>query len=336
MKRLTLLLFLMLPVVCNCQMQKITVNVYTPPKLVLPPEVNALLITSRYVPATGPYEDLQWGAYESVDSLKWKLSESIVDTLAKRMAADNFFMVKAVHFPRMLRNNTAQLPEPLPWEGLVTLSKKELVQGLLIIEGFDLTKSPVGFTTRNGAVTAQYSMDVKIAVRIYEADIQRIVDDSVYSFITEFQGVGANEQEAEKQLPDDLSARFQACSRAAESYYLMIKPGEVPAKRYFYHKGDSLMLVASKAIGEGKWGRAEGKWKWLAYNSKDTVIQAKASFNMALACERDGRTHQAAGFAKRSQRLNPDKKTVKYVDLLDRKILEYNNLIRQKIIIKKW
>ena len=129
-KRLILLLIILFPVVGNAQLKKITVNVYTTPQLVLPPEMNSIMVTSRYVPATGPYEDIQWGAYESVDSLKWQLSESIIDTLANRMAADNRFLVKPKHLPRMLRNNNDRLPEPLPWLGLGELAKKELVRGI--------------------------------------------------------------------------------------------------------------------------------------------------------------------------------------------------------------
>jgi len=225
---------------------------------------------------------------------------------------------------------------PLPWEGLLNLSKKEYVQALLIIEGFGLKKTPVIVTDNNGNYLAQYSVGVTLALRVYEPDKMRIIDDSVYIFSSEFKGTGKTEQEALKQLPDDQKAMLTACSNAAEAYFTLINPGEVLAKRYYYNEGDSSMLQADQAVKKGKWGRAESKWKWLAYNSQDSVIQAKASYNMALVCERDGRINQAIGFARRSQRLKPDNHTLEYINVLNKKILDYEDQIKQKKLIRRW
>ncbi len=317
-------------------MQKVTVAVYKPAKLIFPPEVRSVLVTSRYVAATGPYEDVQWGAYESVDSLKWSLSESVVDTLVKRMAIGNAFLVKARHLPRMLRNNDATLPDPLPWDGISALTKKEYVQSALVIEGFDISKSPVSVQETDGKFTARYSAAVTLAMRLYEPDKRRFIDDSVYTFKSEFEGIGKTASEAGANLPDEKKALFAACSQAADGYYSIIKPGSEVQTRYYYSKGDTSFIKADQAIKEGKWGRAESKWKWLAYNDPDTVIQAKASFNMALSCERDGRLNQAIGFARRSQRLNPSKPTLEYIGILEKKIQDIEIQVNKGTIIKKW
>lgn len=336
MRRLRPFLLILIVFMSACQMQKVTVSVYKPAKLIFPPEVRSLLVTSRYVPATGPYEDVQWGAYESVDSLKWSLSESVVDTLAKRMAAGNTFLVKARHLPRMLRNNDATLPDPLPWEGISALTKKEYVQSALIIEGFDIAKTPVTVNEADGKFSARFSTTVTLAIRLYEPDKRRLIDDSVYTFKSEFEGIGKTASEAGANLPDEKKALFAACSQAAEGYFSFIKPGSEIQTRYFYNKGDTSFIKADQAIKEGKWGRAESKWKWLAYNDPDTVIQAKASFNMALSCERDGRLNQAIGFARRSQRLNPSKPTLEYIGILEKKMLDIENQVNEGKIIKKW
>ncbi len=336
MKKLAFLLSFTLILFSSCQLQKVMVNVYTPAKLTFPPEIRSMLVTSRYVPATGPYEDVQWGAYESVDSLKWLCSESIVDTLAKRMVEKNTYLVKVRHFPRMLRNNDSQLPDPLPWDGLSALTKKEYVQTVLIIEGFDISKTPVDISGSEGNFLAQFTVNLTVALRIYEPEKMRMLDDSLYTFKTEFKTTGKTREEAASQLPEERKALITACSNAAENYFLMIKPGQVEVKRYYYPKGDSSLIKADLAVREGKWGRAETKWKWLAYNDADSIIQGKASFNMALSCERDGRLNQAIGFARRSQRLNPSKKAEDYINLLNKKILDFEEQVRQQKIIKKW
>jgi hypothetical protein len=336
MKKWTFFFLVMSTALGSCQLQKVMVSVYTPPKLVFPPEVKTVLVTSRYVPATGPYEDVQWGAFESVDSLKWKLSESVIDTLAKRMTTGNRFLIKVKHFPRMLRNNDANLPEALPWEGLSALAKKEYIQSLLVIEGFDLKKTPVVVTENNNLFLAKYSVGVTLAIRVYQPERMRTIDDSVYTFSTEFQHQAKTQEEAVLKLPDGPKALFAACSNAADQYYALIKPGEILSSRKYFSKGDSTMLKADLAVKEGKWGRAESKWNWLAYNSKDSLVQAKASFNMALACERDGRLNQAIGFARRSQRIHPEKHTLDYINVLNKRLSDYENQVHQKKIIRRW
>lgn len=336
MKKIQTSCLVLIIILSSCQLQKVMVNVYTPSRLAFPPDVKAVFVTSRYVPATGPYEDIQWGAYESVDSVKWQLSESIVDTLGKLMAGDKKFLVKTRHLPRILRNNDENLPEPVAWEGLSNIAKKEYVQAVLIIEGFGLAKTPVAFNPENGGILAHYSVEVKLAIRVYEPGKMRMIDDSVYVFRTEFKGSGKTEQEALKQLPDDLKGLKLACSDAAAEYYKIINPGEISAKRFYYPDGDSAMIKAREAVREGRWGRAETKWKWLAYNSKDSVLMAKASYNMALACERDGRLNQALGFARRSQRIRPDRQTLKYIDILNKKTLDFEEQVNRKNIIKRW
>jgi hypothetical protein len=336
MKKLTFILFITAILLSSCQLKKLTMDVYTPAKLTFPPEVRSLLVTSRYVPATGPYEDMQWGAYESVDSLKWEFSESIVDTLASRMVRDNSFLVKPRHYPRMLRHNEGNLPEALPWEGMASLAKQEYVQSILVVEGFDISKNEEVINNDQPEFLKQITIDVTLAIRVYETEKMRMLDDSVYTFSSVFKGEGRSLEEASSKLPDDKALMLMACSNAADEYYRMIKPGEMAVNRMYYPDGDSSMVKAGNAIKDGKWGRAESTWKWLAYNSPDTIIQAKASFNMALMCERDGRFNQAIGFARRSQRLMPDKRTDNYIAVLNKRISEIEDQVTNKLIIKKW
>jgi hypothetical protein len=323
-------------VLASCQTQKVAVNVYTPAAVLLPPEMKSILVTSRYVPATGPYEDVQWGAYETVDSLKWNLAESIVDTLARRLADGEKYLVKARHFPRMLRHNEPTLPDPLPWEGLNSYAKKEYVQSLLIIEGFDIQRTPIVNKAAVDGYEASFSVGVTTAIRIYEPEKMRIVDDSVYRFQMDFSASGKSGEEATGLLPDEVKSSFIACSKAAESYTKLITPGESRVERFYFTDKDSSMTLATQALKEGKWGRAESKWKWLAYNSPDSTVQARASFNMAIACERDGRINQALGFARRSQRIKPTKESESYIRLLEQKMEMLEQQVREQKIIKKW
>lgn len=336
MKRLSFLILILTIGLSSCQLQKLTVNVQTPSRVYYPPEIRSMMITSRYVPATGVYEDIQWGSYETVDSMKWSLSESIVDTLARYLAEDNRYLVKARHYPRMLRHNGPDLPEQLPWEGMQSLAEKELVQAILVIEGFDISRTEITMQQEEDTYSAGFAVQVSVALRVYEPDKRRLLDDSIYLFRNEYQSTGPTAQAARSGLAAEFLAEKDICRQAARKYADLVTPGHKTESRYFYAKGDSLMEVAGRAALTGEWGKAESKWKWMAYNSKDTIIQAKASFNMALACERDGRLNQAVGFARRSQRLRPEKRTLDYIGILEEKIQANDESFKNGIIIKRW
>lgn len=336
MKRILLILTILMSLLYSCQMQKITVDLYTSPRVEYPPDMRKLMVTSRYVPATGPYEDIQWGAYESVDSVKWALAESFIDSLARDMTTTDHFMVKVRHYPRMLRNNSAALPEALPWDGMATLAKKEFVQGILVLEGFDINQQDEVLVAPDGGYVANRKVDVTVGIRVYEPDKRRMAEDSVYVFTRNFRSAAKTEKDALAGLPDTKTGTSLACDFASAEYAKLITPGSGQAERLYYCKGDSLMLVADTALQKGNWGRAESKWIRLAYEGKDTLTQALASYNMALACERDGRLNQAIGYAKRSERLKPDKKTREYINLLEAKMSAYLKQVENGIIIRNW
>jgi hypothetical protein len=336
MKKTFLTLFTLTLILVSCQIQHVAVSRYIPPKVELPPELHSLLLTSRYVPATGPYEDVQWGGYETVDSIKWSISESLVDSLAKHLIAGNHFLVKVRHNPKMLKNNNADLPEQQPWDGMVTYAKKEVVQGVWILEGFELKSGKDSVNLTDNVFHAVRPYEVTCAVRLYEADKRRLVEDSVYRFSAVVEATGPSAEEALKALPNPVKSARMACSQAAAQYARLVLPGSVPAKRFYYAKGDSLLLVADTAVKKGNWGRAESKWGYMSYNRKDTTIQALASFNMALACERDGRLNQALGFARRSERLRPDRKTREYIAILEKELAEYQRKIKDREVIRNW
>ena len=335
MKNITALIVLV-SLLASCQVHRISVNLYAQPELIFPPEVTSILVTSKYVPATGDYEDVQWGAYESVDSLRWMISESVVDSLATHLQVGKKFQVKPLHFPRMFRHNGPDLPEPQPWGGMQDLARKEFVRAILVIESFDLDRSGVSVTTDGPLHQSEFSVDMNLGIRVYEPIRQRMLDDSVYAFRREFRATGSTAQEAMERLPSDTDAFLMTVGMASGEYARKILPRDIPTRRFYYHKGDSLMVLAHQALLENRWGSAESRWKWLTYNAKDTLTRARASFNMALACERDGRMNQAIGFARRAYRLHPDKRSLDYIAILEEKMRIHESEVLSGQKLKHW
>jgi len=320
----------------GCQVQKVAVDLYSPPPLELPVQLRSFLVTSRYVPAWGKYDEIQHGYYQKVDTLKWKLSRSVADTLYQLLKDDELYQVKYQKEPRMLRHNGSDLPEKLPWKGMQNVLNKVRTSGAIVLEGFDITMDAVQTDTAGDKFVARIPVQVTTAWRIYEPYRQRMPDETVYHWKVVLSSEGATKQQAVQALPDSVSALFQACGDAAHRYYQTFRPQSESAWRFYYKKGDPDLEKASREIAGNNWKKAESIWMKLAYHAKDVVVQAKASFNMALACERDGRINQALAFARRSYRLKSESRTMRYINQLNIKVMDHDDLIRKGEIIKKW
>jgi hypothetical protein len=78
-----------------------------------------------------------------------------------------------------------------------------------------------------------------------------------------------------------------------------IIPNWVPVERLYYHSNNQNMLLAEKYALNGDWLKAAEIWNVLTKN-KNPKIAAKASYNMALACEMDGKYDIAIDWLIRS------------------------------------
>ena len=65
-------------------------------------------------------------------------------------------------------------------------------------------------------------------------------------------------------------------------------PNWVPVERLYYQSNNPNMLLAEKYALQNDWLKAAGLWNGLTKN-KNLKISAKASYNMALACEMEGK-----------------------------------------------
>ena len=319
-----------------CQMQKLTVDVYDPPQLEFPPDISLYLLSSRYVAATGPYEDVQWGSYESVDSVKWALSRALVDSLGSLMTNEGNYRVRIEHNIRMLRHNGGDLPEQQPWEGMISLAESRRVEAILLLEGFDIQESQIETTLSEGKYVSSFTITITTAWRSYDTRRRRLVEEAVYQWDTLFQATGSSPETTQSQLLPVMEATKQACDHAAFAYFDSFRPKKVKVERFYFPDGNEQMVKAHEAIQKGDWNVAERLWYYLAYQSPDSSILAKASFNMAMVCEHDGRLNQALAYARRSQKFKPARSTMEYINLLNTKLLAYSDHIKEKKIIRRW
>jgi len=213
---------------------------------------------------------------------------------------------------------------------------RQRVEAAMVLEGFGLELKAPEATGEAGHFVAQREVNLTMAWRIYQPARRRMLDENVYHWASLFTATGEDSHSALGALPTDEEMIRQTSLEAAVDYVGRFTPGSYTVKRFYYPDGDSLMLLASTAVEEGRWGSAETRWYYLAFNSQDSVVKGRACYNMALACERDGRINQALAYARRSHRIHPDRRTLEYINLLNRKTLDYEERIRRGEIIRRW
>ncbi len=324
----------------SCHMQKIMVEVYTPPKIEFPPDVRGILVTSRFVPAKGEYEAVQWGYYEEVDSALWNLSRYYAQSFSTALDTTERYTSKTYFDLRMLGHNRADMPEPLPWIGLMKIADKYKAPSLAILQGFSVEEGDVELIedkeNSEYPLQAKQSVRINAAWRISQPERRRMLDENIYSFSKEFQGRGNTREEAITALPGKEEMYHQACDWAAAKYAKIITPGFELVQRDYYKDGDPKLVEAHEAILEGKWPRAESKWNYLVYNAEDNEIKAKASYNMALLCEKDGRLNQALGFARKANNYMPHRRHLKLINELNSKMFLDEERRERKEVIRNW
>lgn len=338
MRKSGLIIFITaLVILSSCSIQKLTVDVYVPPGIELPPDVRSILVTSRYVPATGEYEAVQWGYFESVDSAKWELSRYYAQSFADALDSTDRYISKTDFDLRMLRNNNDTLPEQLPWLGVIDIADRTRAKGLAILQGFDLLEGDIRIKeNQDKSFTALKDITVKSAWRLSQPERRRMLDEKVYNYTKEFRSSGLSAAEAESSLPDSKVMLREACKWAAEQYAALLTPGVESVDRYYYREGHEKLVEAHEAIEEGNWGSAESKWKFLAYRADDDEVKAMASYNMALFCEKDGRLNQALGFARKANKLMPHKRHLDLINDLTIKLFKQEEMREKGIYIRNW
>jgi len=336
-----IVIFLVLSVcLLSCKMQSVLVDVYTPAARSLPPEVKSIIAISRYVPAQGDYEEITWGYYQSLDTAMLEVADSCLSGFASELSSSDHFRVRTPKGHRMFKHNGDDLPKVLPWGGLLSICKKEYANAIALLEGFSIREEnplvKVYEDSQGSGFTASQKIVVTTAWRIQEPEKHRTFVEDVFTFSKLITVSGETKEDALRNLPDRKDRLIMASAWAGQEFARLIKPGVVGLKRNYYSKGHPIIEETAAYVESGDWGKVESKWKKNAYQGETDELKAMCSFNMAMLSEKHGLLNQAMGFARRAQRIMPSNKHLEYINILNFRMLEQQDLIKEGKLIKNW
>jgi tetratricopeptide (TPR) repeat protein len=269
-----------------------------------------------------PFMYFNGKAIVSDTTIKYKaLTDVCIKSLADFFKEENYF--KEVINPQdslsniLLSNNSINNPEEV-----FQKTKSDICIFLDYFNFFVFTPYGLSDVTSNMA-TLSWRIEIKDGSLSY---LYNQIDTLIYD-PSDFPMT----MDAQKRLQSIVDGSSNYLGRFAGS---KIIPQWVPVERLYYKSNNQNMLLAEKYAFQNDWLKAAELWNRLT-NNKNQKIAAKASYNMALACEMEGKHDVAIDWLVKSFSILKENDAVhktncqRYIAVLTQRKRELQKLAKQ-------
>jgi hypothetical protein len=215
-------------------------------------------------------------------------------------------------------------------DGLVVLDFFDSNCNVNTIEVVDKIKNKDGTTLNRVSYSSNAILHVITNWKIYDDSTKNIVDQYVNENSRNFNGVGATPQLSAAALPPKRSAINEAGYNAGLIYGNRISPYWISVSRQLFRKGNDPMIKAAKMIHNNQWNKAVEIWKKEIETSINIKIKSKCSYNMAVACEREGNLQLALNYLNNADTFYPIREVSEYRRKIENRI-KNNNLLNYQM-----
>lgn len=326
----------------NC-MSSVSVQVMRPADITLPEHINKIAVINRSLSdkdnkllnvvegaltGEGLFMD-RFGSEECLGGLSDVLVES-----------PRFDVIKPVNV-ELKGTGTSAFPKPLSWDEVTRICAENNADALALLEAFDsdsdidveMEKSESKDKAGNVIVNIEHLADMKMKVtsgwRIYDPKTKVIIDEHKASDYQSFNAMGKTEEEAISHLTPKRDAVNRTGYYAGKQYGYRIAPMWIRVSRSFYAKGSDGMKTAARKAHTNNWDGAAEIWKGLAERSNVEKLKGRASYNMALASEINGKMDIALMWARKSYEDYGNKRARSYVRTLEQRKADEERLKEQ-------
>ena len=288
------------------------VNLYQPPVVALPAQVDTLVLVSPYVQAgqespPQPRRD---------DRLDRNRETELPDTTGYARAVGSFAAMLVQNGGMYTVVDSQPLRLPLTPRGLAGFPWERLRQkagaagaGLLVyVHQFD-NKAEVIRPSASQKANLGYG-DFPAFVRlkavthlvttVYDPYREQVLDHDTLTEELYWDGPGFSLSQALGELPQRNLALADAALYAGESVATRLIPLYFPTERALYPSGSAEMKQAFELAKQGDWQRAARLWQPLAVDPENGRLAGKAAYNLAVASEALGLPKVAYTWAKKA------------------------------------
>ncbi|MES2836846.1 MAG: DUF6340 family protein [Bacteroidota bacterium] len=299
-----------------CSKKSVTyIQVLQPAMLTMPDNVQKIAIINRTFPKKGEgtqflnvLEGILTGEGIMTDRFA---SEECVNGMTAIMLQSPRFQVVRPPVAKYYGTGTGRFPAPLSWGEIEKICKENGADALIALEAFDsnsnvtytegtrTVKNKEGVDVQVPTVTANSRMNVTQGYRLYDVKNKQLFDEFRSEEYRGFTGKGDNPNMALANLPPKMDMLNKTAFQAGQVYGTRITPLWITVGRQFYKKGNYPLELAGRKAAVNDWNSAAQIWAKEVYN-KDKKVAARATYNMAVASEVEGKLDLAVEWANKA------------------------------------
>jgi len=188
-----------------------------------------------------------------------------------------------------------------------------------------LKSSPDNDESNQDLYKARLSSKIFARFRLYDPVNRGYFEELPYYDSLVWENTAVSLEEAISGLPDKITAIRETGIYCGEKYSKKIVPDYINVKRMIYTSGHEKLKKAAVYVKENKWLQAAQTWIKLERETNNEKIAGYAAYNLAVAEEIRGGINAALSWANRSNNHLRKNSTLKYINVINKRIMELDN-----------
>ena len=306
-------------------------QVLQPAEVTLPKQVKSFSVVNNNL-LQNKYDKIINKKKNHVDYKLFNIDTIILDSLSTNLTVKyltGMLNDSPLYKKAILINNKSNI-EVFNWDKIKSVCKKNKTEALISLEGFihDDSVDFDAFYSDFGYVYYSYlNFKVTAVWRIYYPQKQKVIDRNIQINDVPFDSYGYSLQRSIKNMSKDTVIADEIANYAANAFFRRISPAWIDCSR-MYFTGSSNMRKAMTYVAKNDWLKAAEFWQKDIKNPNKRIA-GDAAFNMALACEMDGKLDLALVWAKKAYTQFNNKWAIDYIRTIKKRIEEQNKLNKQ-------
>ncbi len=329
------------------QYRTITIENQRPPKVQIPDEIQSLTLMNRSL--TGEFRNFNEDSLQRYFYRKeFKVNTNVLDSMASDTClqaigellyeSDRFDVVIPVERNIPRDSKYYIIEQPLDWDYVDNVCKNYNTDALLVMEKYvnrvnTRFEAEVDQLHSDGSANysyfyASYDVIYDSFFRIYYPAKKEIVGQIFISDTIFWENGDVDQRTLFKNLGSIKKGLISTGIKVALDLDSYISPAWIPDDRGIFII-DKKNETEQKLIGDSDWTQLAEYWQPLT-ESKNRSVRSKAEFNMALACELDGRIDDAIAWISKSHQSSYRNQTEIFLKKLKQKKAELLRLEQNK------
>jgi len=327
----------------SCHTRSLTTSFLVPADINIPQHIQKVGLVNRSLPERSSWLLNLLEGFVSGESIfaDRESSMNAIRGAANTLNVNPRFRAVLMEGEELRGTGTKQFPVPLSWAIVDELCTKYGVDGLIALETYDsdifIRTSSRERSRKKDGKTEKYteyqsSLNIRSSAgwRFYDNVEKRIIDQQVFVDEKSFSSTGLSPNEALSKLPNKRRALNEAGIFSGEMLAFRISPKWLNATRQYYTRArkEEVFRETRHVSRTRQWEEAAKKWEALT-SSEDPKIAARASFNLALAYEMEGKLEEALKWANLAFYKQRNSRHRNYLNIINTRIMEQQRLREQ-------